>query len=373
MKLDPVLQRAVLHAKQGNYEAALKILKSEEDRYSGKFGSFNYFYIYGIVSLYSGAYLDAHSFFHKAKQIKMKDPNTLLGLAVLYLRRMDTVQAVDYYLDIKELDHKNRIAKNALTIIRKYSDSDKLQEWLTPERLKKLFPPIPFPGITFKMVITTVLAIAAVVLISSAILIKAHVIQNPFAGPVRPSADFVLSSSERSAPVETGGAYKYILTRNQATELYDKALSLFTSYRDEKAKMEINRILESNASEGIKNKSRLILTYMDVPGFDNFKRGDNAAYAEVMGEPVLYRDVYVIWKGMASNVVITDEGTTFDLLVGYDTRTTLEGIVNVAFNIPVSINIERPLEVLGKIVLTGQAMPIRLEGVAVYQSGRLEQ
>jgi hypothetical protein len=202
---------------------------------------------------------------------------------------------------------------------------------------------------------------------------KLRVVSNPFSGPERPSTGLTLSADERRDSVESGGSYMYILTRDQATSLYDRALSYFTSYRDEKAKIEINRILESNAAEGIKNKGRLILNYMEVPGFDNFKRGDNVSYSDVMKEPVLYRDVNIIWKGMASNVVVTDEGTGFDLLVGYDTRTTLEGIVNVTFNTPVSISIERPLEVLGKIILTGQSNPIRLEGVAIYQSGRLEQ
>jgi hypothetical protein len=75
---------------------------------------------------------------------------------------------------------------------------------------------------------------------------------------------------------------------------------------------------------------------------------------------------------MATNVEITDEGTTFDLLAGYDTRKVLEGIVPVVFYVPVSINTERPLEVLGKITLDSSYSDIRLEGVAIHQSGKLE-
>jgi hypothetical protein len=75
---------------------------------------------------------------------------------------------------------------------------------------------------------------------------------------------------------------------------------------------------------------------------------------------------------MATNVRVTEQGTSFDLLVGYDTRKTLEGIVPVIFSIPVAINTERPLEVLGKITLGLSYSDIRLEGVAVHQSGKLE-
>jgi tetratricopeptide (TPR) repeat protein len=371
MKLDPFLNKAARLAKAGNYEGALKTLRAEEDRY---YGSFKYSYLYGVISLYSGAFVDALKSFNQARKIKMKDPDTMLGLAVLYLKRLDTVQAVDYYLDVLESDPKNKIAKRALAVIRKHSDSDSLSEWITPpEKMKKLFPPIPAPLITPKTVFMAVLFAAAGFVLVSGILVKLRVMQNPFAGrESRKTAEFVLSGEERREPVEASGSFRYILTRDQATGLYDRALSLFTSYRDEAAKINLNRILESNASESLKSKSRLLISYMETPGFDTFKRSDNVSFSDVKNEPSVYRGVYVIWRGTATNVEVTDEYTRFDFLVGYDTRRTLEGIVPVVFNGPVSVNSERPLEVLGKITLSGPSMDIGLSGEAIHQSGRLE-
>jgi len=363
MKLDPLLSKAARLARAKKYEGALKILKDEEERY---YGSFKYYYLCGVISLYSGAFVEALSCFKQARNIKMQDPYTLLGMAVLYLKRMDTVKAVDYYLDVQEMSPKNKIAKNALAVIRKHSDPEALSDWLTPERLAKLFPPVPFPGINIKFVISCVLILAAVLVLFFGISSK---IRSKQSG--RPSAQFTLSEEERSAPVVTGGSYMYILTRDQATGFYDKALSLFTSYRDEAAKVYLNRILESNASEDIKNKARLLISYTEVPGFNNFNQSDNPSYSDVTKEPALYRDVYVIWKGMATNHEITDNTVRFDFLVGYDTRKTLEGIVPVVFTTPVSVNIERPLEVLGKIKLSGENMNIMLEGEAIHQSGKL--
>jgi hypothetical protein len=201
----------------------------------------------------------------------------------------------------------------------------------------------------------------------------AHVLPSPFKKhSTRPTAAFVLTGQERSRPVETGGSYMYILTRDQALDLYDRALSLFTSYRDEAAKINVNRILESNASHALKEKARLLKSFMETPGFDNFKHADNVLYTDVKKEPVLYRDVNIIWKGMATNIELTDEHTKFDLLVGYDTRRTLEGIVTVIFERPFSVSSERPLEVLGKIVVLPGNLDIQLEGVAIHQSGKLE-
>jgi tetratricopeptide (TPR) repeat protein len=369
MKIDPFLSKAARLAKKRDYEGAIKILKNEEDRYNG---SFKYYSLYAIICLHAGNHVEALENFRLARQIKMKEPSTMLGLAALYLKRMNTVQAVDYYLDVKEIEPKNKIAKKALEIIRRHSTSEDLSDWMTSGRLEKLYPPIPAAGVDSKMILSLFVIIAFALLIF-AVLLKTRVIPNPFnTHNARPSAEFTLSAQERSAPVEVGGSYLYILTRDQATGLYDRALSLFTDYRDENAKLHLNRILESNASQGIKNKARLLFTYMEIPGFDTFKRADNPSYADVKNEPVLYRDVYVIWKGMATNVEVMDEYTRFDFLVGYDTRRILEGIVPVVFDSPVAVNSERPLEVLGKITLTSSYSDIILEGIAIHQSGRLE-
>jgi tetratricopeptide (TPR) repeat protein len=362
MKLDPILSKAARLARSKKYELALKVLKDEEDRY---LGSFKYYYLYGVISLYSGAFVDALKSFNQARNIKMKDPYLLLGMAVLYLKRMNTVQAVDYYLDVQEMDPKNKIAVMALAVIRKHSDSQELSDWMTPEKLARLFPPIPFPGVNKKAVVSSVLILAAAVVLFFGISYKIRSMPSP-----RPSAQFILSPEERSAPLETDGPYMKTLKKDEAASYYDKALSLFKEYRDEAAKIYLNTILVSNASESIKNKARLLFSYMEVPGFDNFKTADNPSYSDVASEPVIYKDVYVIWKGMATNLEITDEAVRFVLLVGYDTRKMLEGTVPVLFKTPVSVNTERPLEVLGKITLD-EKMNITLEGAGIHQSGKL--
>jgi len=367
MKFDSFLNSVAILAKKRNYEGALTALKYEEERY---YGSFKYYYLYGLICLYAGNYAEAHENFNLARKIKINDPNLMLCFAVLYLKRMDTVQAVHYYLEVQELDKNNKLAKKALAVIRKYSSGEAISDWMT-ENLSKLFPPIPAPFITTKTIINIALILAAAFIVFFGILVNVKAVPNPFRKNQRPTADFVLSNQERKETVQVDGYYKYILTRDQAINLYDKALSLFTSYRDEEAKKSLNRILESNASEGLKSRARLLMDNMQVPGFDNFKKSDNPALADVRSEPVIYRNVHVIWRGMATNVTVTDEGTTFDLLVGYDTRKILEGIVPVVFFSPVSINTEKPLEVLGKITVNASS-DIKLEGVAIHQSGKLE-
>ena len=370
MITDPVLNKAAYLAKKQKYEDAIKILKDEEDRY---YDSFKYYYLYAVICLYSGNFIEAKENFDLARKKKINDPLTMLGHAVLYLKRMNTVQAVSYYLEVQEMDPKNKIAKKALEVIRKHSASEDLSDWIASDKLKKIFPPIPAAVLDGRAIFKIVIIFAAVLLASYGVLAFLNIAPHPFkSDKPRMTAEYTLSSRERGEPVQTDGLFRYILTRDEAINLYDRALSFFSSYRDEAAKVNINRIIESNASEGLKNRARLMLDNMEVPGFDNFNRSDNPSYSDVLRESVIYRNVHVIWRGMATNVEVTDENTRFDLLVGYDTRTSLEGIVPVIFYSPVAVNTERPLEVLGRIVLVSSYSDIILEGVAVHQSGRLE-
>jgi hypothetical protein len=71
---------------------------------------------------------------------------------------------------------------------------------------------------------------------------------------------------------------------------------------------------------------------------------------------------------MASNITTSSSGTSFDFLVGYDNRRTLEGIIPVTFNYAVSLTLERPVEILGKVVPVDSDEGILLEGVNFHQS-----
>jgi tetratricopeptide (TPR) repeat protein len=372
MKIVPILQKATRLARSGNYEGAIRTLEPEINRY---YGSFRYYYILGASCLYAGDFGGALTYFRLARDVKMRDPLVMLGLAVLYLRRGETDKAVDFYLDVRELDPKNKIAQKALVVIRTHSGPDAFAAWLETGKLPSLYPPIPRAGFSPTMLIIPAAAVIAASLLCFGILVKFRVVPNPFnpRGSRHIAVTFNLTGEERKEPVQTGGSYRYILTRAEALDTYDKALSLFTAYRDEAAKINVNHILESNASENLKNKALILRSYMEVPGFDSFRHTDNVSYGDVMRDPFLYRDVHVIWRGMATNVATAGNSTTFDFLVGYDTRKTLEGIVPVVFDKAMALNSERPLEVLGRVSLVNtRGDGIQLEGVAIHQSGRLE-
>jgi tetratricopeptide (TPR) repeat protein len=367
MKLDPVLTKAVRLAKKKNYDGAIKTLENEASRYNG---SFTYYYLLGITYLYSKIFGRSLSYLRLAYEQKMRDPNTLLGLASLYLNHGDTDKAVDLYLEVQSLDESNRLAKKALKTIRKFPGPENISAGIDSGRLPGLFPPFPRIDVSRKRLVFGFLAGLAVIFVAFGVVYKTGFFQGAVSSRVVP-AEINLEKEERDAPVVTGGSYRYVLTRNQVLEDYNEGRKLFTEYRDDAAKVKLNRILESNASEPIKNRARLLISYMEVPGFDSLK--DRFSYGEVTKDPFIYRDCHVIWRGMVTNLDIGQSHTAFDFLVGYDTRRTMEGIVQVDFDFAIPVNPERVVEILGRVipVSSEREFAIRIQGVALNQAGLL--
>jgi tetratricopeptide (TPR) repeat protein len=372
-----VLNKAARLLRQKKYGDVIRMLEPKVPLY---YHSFKFYYLLGSACLYASDFGGAIDYFKSARNIKLRDPSVLLAFALLYLRRGETDRAVDLYLEVQEVDEHNETARKALKIIRKFSRTDTLVDWIESGKLSSLYPPLPAVSLSPGDILFPVAGGLIALVVVGGLLIAFNIIEPPFQTffkkTFQTNADRngLISSSldagEQKDPVQTGGAYRYILTRSQILSDYEEARTLFTKYRDESAKVLLNRIIESNASESIKTKAAILISYMDVPGFDTLK--DRIAYREVMKDPLLYRDCYVIWKGMATNLSVEQNATSFDFLVGYDTRKTLEGIVRTAFSFSVGVNPEVPLEILGKIVPSENGDGLTLEGNAVHQSGLLE-
>lgn len=372
MRSDPIIVKVSRLLRRKKFGEVIRTLEPEVVRYHD---SFRYYYILGVSCLRVGDFGGALTYFRRCREINSREPNALLGLAALYLRRGDTGRAVDFYLEAQDAFPRNRIARKALRLIRKYGGSETISAWIETGSLTRLYPPLPALPKTWDQAAAPLLTVLVLLAVGAGgYLIKTER-WKPLEKPGMSRQGYpetALEQGERNAPVENGGSYRYILTEKEALAAYAEARRLFTEYKDESAKVPLNRLFESNASEALKNKARLLMSYTDEPGFDTLR--EHFTYAEVMREPVLYRDCYVSWQGMATKLETLENSTSFDFLVGYDTRRSLEGIVPVSFGFAVPVNTERPLEALGKIVpvITAEGVSIRLEGVAIHQSGLLE-
>jgi hypothetical protein len=361
-----VLTKAARLARHKNYETAIQLLESEVYNYRD---SFMFYYLLGLCCLYSGNYGSAHDYLTRAREIKTREPSVLLALAALYVKRSDSRRAISLYLEVQEIDGKNRIARAALKLLKKYAGSDDLLAWIESGKLRGLYPPFPREKLKpLKLIRNIILPCLLVFALAAFIFIKNK------ARPTLPQregfTETILNQTDKENPIEMGGVYYFILTEKQILASYEEARNFFYEHRDNSARIELNRILESNANAGIKNKARIMARYLETPGFETLKSNsaENVSYASAIKAPSLYRDCYALWSGMAANIVVGQNETSFDLLIGYDKRRSVEGIVKVNLPFAADINPEYPLEVLGKIIVP-ENLPdtLFLEGVTIHQ------
>ncbi len=356
-----VLDIAWKEMKRRHFSQAIKLLEARAEFYEE---NSEYYIMLGTACLYVGDTGSASSYFQKARYITLSDTNLLLGQAAVFLRRGNTERALHYYLEVLENEPANKIAKNALEFIRIHGDYETICRWADSGRLSQFYPPL---GVNPDKIL---FSSAGVIAFALGCVLTVNVMtarQRTYNGPRKDLTSIVLTTEEKAGAQETnlsGQAYHYILSNREITSSYESALSYFQKGDDNHAQIEINRILNSNASVPVKQKANVLMGYLAVPTFDTL--GYYPAYKDVEEDPPLYLDCYVIWSGRVSDVEVNGSSYKARFLIGYDSMKNLDGIVNLEFDSVPEIEADKPLKVLAKI--TSRDGRMLLEGKAVYQS-----
>lgn len=343
------------------FDIAIKLLESREDIYHN---CFEYYLTLGIACLYVGDPGAANTYFQYARRLKVTDTNLLLGQAALYLRKGDTVNALNYYLDIKQNDPSNKIADSAMEFIRIYGNSDTISKWVDTGRIEQFYPPIGKNPDKIIGIIIPVIACLIGCVVAFTFLPK----DKKYKGPRADLTKLELSDDEKQDSKEkdlSTQSYNFVFDNKEITKKYNNALNYFQNHRDNAAQIEINTILNSNANLSIKKKANVLMSYLEIPDFDTIT--DVPSYSEVIKAPFVYVDCWVNWGGKISNAITYDNGSySCDLLVGDESLEHYEGTVNVKFDTIPLIDGSQSVKILGKISLENGI--ISLKGRAVYQS-----
>ena len=362
----PAIDVARSLMRRRDFGKAIVLLENVQDIYEN---SFDYYLTLGIACLYAGETGNAGRYFSHARRIKVNDVQLLLAQAALFLRRGDTGEAIRYYLDVQDLEPENRIAKEALEFVRSKGDWETIAKWNDTGKIEKFYPPVSAKkneGVKIALSALVGVAVAAVILF----FVNANAKTEP-SGRADLSA-LVLTDEEKSELKEkdlSGQVYKFILSDKEIEEAYEKAKNYFHNYRDNSARVEINRLLNSNASKAVKTKAETLLTYLENLGFDSLadRPSENFSYSQVAQNPLLYENCTVSWSGRISNARSEGETYSCELLVGYEELKSVEGIVSVSFEtVPVpEIEGDRAVKILADI--HAQNSGFVLKGRAVYQ------
>ena len=343
------------------FATAIKRLEAKKDIYDE---NFEYYLSLGIACLYVGDIGASSSYFQLARRIKLTDTRLLLGQAAIFLRREDTARALQYYLEIRENDPQNKTAANAMEFIRVHGNYDTICRWVDTGKIEAFYPPLGTnPD---KIALVCIASTAFLLGVISTVLFFPRGQQ--LTGPRADLSKLELTSDEKADAKEkdlSTQSYAFVMTNKEINRRYNDALKYFQAGRDNAAQIEVNKILNSDASVAVKKKARLLMGYFEIPDFDSIS--DVPSLTDVASNPAVYLDCWVNWGGKISNAVTYEEGAyACDLLVGDDSLSRYEGTVRVKFDAAPLVDASRPVKILGKLVLEDGSICLR--GRAVYQS-----
>jgi tetratricopeptide (TPR) repeat protein len=354
-----VLDKAAgLHARR-RYGEVVSILEPQLPIYRE---SERFYYLLGLACLRTGDMGGAHTYLKRAEQLDPRNPDILLCLAALHLRRMETQKAIELYLQVQELRPGDRLAARCLAFMRRSDLEEVVPRLIESASFDRFYPRLR----AFPRGLVAAAVCAAVLLVAWALFPYVAGLYGSWRASASPRpeiAAITLSDADRASPVETGGQYALILTDKEALAAFENAKSLFEAYRDNAALVQVNRLLLSNASPSLKEKARTLKSFVSPPDFRTVR--DVPSYADVARTPALYEGCAIRWQGTAANVENDQGRLAFHFLVGYVDGKHLDGIVPVAFAEPQGILVgSSPFELLAVVHADGAG--IRLDGVAIH-------
>ncbi len=323
--------------------------------------SFQFFYYLGTACLYLGDIGGAELYYKTARKIKISDVELITAQAVLFLRRGEINKAVEYYLQAQDYNPENELSKKALDFIKNNNSSDVFVHLVQTGNIKRFYPKL---GIHTRVIQAGVLF--SVLLLCSMIVFFINRPSKPIEATRADLSEFVLSVEEKNTALvqdTASSVFRYILTQDQLEESYANAQKYFQTYRDNSSQVEINRILNSNASTSIRQKARLLAEYLEEPSFDT--EIEEFSYEQIREDVHLYLDTWVIWSGRVTNVLETQTEYRCDFLIGYDTLQKVEGFVPLVIRQPVSIDSALPVQVLAQVGVENGRLILR--GKSIYQ------
>lgn len=349
------LGKAARLTRRERYSEVIRLLEPQIFRYRD---SFDFYSMLGTACLHTGDLSGAYSYLKRASQLRPEEINPSLALALIHLKRGELSEAIEQWLAVQDTDPGNRYAKRGLDFLKNSRDPAKLADVIETAKIGRFLPTRSRLGRVLPYLAGGIVGAAILVFVIGFVVTR---LTTP-SGPAREGLNQATLPSSATL-TKTTGQYRYVLTKNEIRTVFNRLREEFSHYKDNLAQRDINRLLGSNASEVVKEKARILQSYLRTPNFATIQ--NSFGYQAVAKDPYLYQNCFVDWKGMVSNLKITSKRITFDFLVGYHNGQVLEGIVPVYLDFAADIRAATSFEVLGQVKLVGNH--IELKGISIHQ------
>lgn len=340
-----------------------RIIHAMERKVFEYYDDLEFFHLLGACYFRTGDMNGAHAFLTRVLKIDPKhvDANVLLG-AIAALRG-DLSKAVTHCLTALDQRPDEPRARLLLDQLRRRQSRDDLIAWVRGPQFRRIQPLIPGKPLPLGWIFGVSLGISA--LIGLAVVLP-RALERWF-GPLSPER-VRPGIAERGIEgfrelLRFNGAFEEVLTAAEIERLYAEAQRLMFAYRDNEARVLLNRILRSNASDQVRDQALSLIQLQSRPDFTT--EFHSFRPDEIRQRPTLYEGVYVRWKGSVANMSVAETEIRFDFLVGYHEGRVLEAVVPAVIRFAVRMDNGDPIDVLGQVVVADSTWFLDVVGVHV--------
>ncbi|AAX16656.1 tetratricopeptide repeat family protein [Borrelia hermsii DAH] len=357
MKMEPnkLINKSIRYYNSHKYSDVIKLLEKEIFFYKNYYF---YHYILGMSYLRMGNLGNAQTYLKKAYTLNPTEPDVKQSIAILLAAQGKEDKAIQIWLKMIEENQEIKRSELSLETIRK----NPIQGTLFMNKNKiyaKLFPEIKIEtGQNLSKLIRILLTVAGLVfsLISIFLFIRSKETTTLTSNDSKVKEKKAINNiaayiddikiNEKEKIENHEGQFVFILTETEIKNSFQKIKTHLKKGKNNFARIEINKILNSNASESIKLKAKNLASFISRPDFITFD--DYLVLKEIKKNPLIYSNIYVKWEGIANNIEKKDNITYFDFYVGYN-KNALEGIITTKTTFDIDINFKDCVEILGQI------------------------
>jgi hypothetical protein len=299
----------------------------------------------GNASLLTGDLDGARRYFRGGLLIREDDPELKRGLSYVYLTDERIEDAISLWGQILDKNPREKGIKQALSRLRESEDVGSFAETTDPKHFLTAQVPLYYKMKPYVLSLSISLGILILILLFYLTPLYQKTLQHFYPEIVELNA-VELPLEEpfiESEPTEA----LYSFSEDEIRSSFQQIKKYI--YRDKinAAIISLNRIMHSNASIDVKERFRILYTFLGPP--DPLSLDYNPHYYEIMKEPAVFTGVYVRWTGKIANLDKEGEDVDFDLLVNYENEDTIEGITHVSITGTYYLRNRQNVEVFGTI------------------------
>ncbi|QMU98942.1 tetratricopeptide repeat protein [Borrelia sp. A-FGy1] len=357
MKPNKIINKSIHYYNSHKYSEVIKLLEKEIFLYKNYYF---YHYILGMSYLKMGNLANAQAYLKKAYTLNPTEPDIKQSIAILLVAQGKEDKAIRIWLKMIEENQETKRSELSLETIRK----NPIQGTLFFNKKKtydKLFPEIKIKtGKTLFKSIKILLTAGSLISLILAIFLfinfkEESILQFRSKSKNKKTINNItayiddIKINDKEKIENNEGQFVFILTETEIKNSFQKIKNHLKENKDNFARIEINKILNSNASESIKLKAKNLASFISRPDFITFD--DYLDLKKIKKTPLIYSNAYVKWEGIVNNIEKKDNIIYFDFYVGYN-KNALEGIITTKTTFDIDIDFKDSVEILGQIDYT---------------------